>query len=397
MKTKIKIHFEDGSREINCDYVILKEPIVEINKFQNYEALLLEAKNFNMYSRLNIENIEACNLLTFDEEMNFITVVSNLCRESNRFSLLIPEAYILILTNRIEIKTESLKGFDFIINIHNQFENQINFLSQREMIIKERSLVLNVESIEKHYPGGFSAFFSSNDFYGETNGYIVVLSNHENIPKYFHRIIDSVFAPNNFKENVDYYTMFGEDNYDNRISSNALWKVTNAWLNIMFDLRGDSYVWHSNFDKDQQNFMENIKKEYPWTQYWAFWYSVHPILKNIKLKTILGFHAFTLDDKWIDKVELEEFVKKDDTKLPFVIGTQLGIRPNIESTFPSNYSGYIMVLSKSQFSGTVAWSSIYYIENGKLDAGNKLLKIDNDLGMNPRLNRRFQKMFFSNN
>lgn len=375
MRTKIRIHLKDDIKEIKCHHIILKEPIIEIDQYQKFDTLLLEAKNYN-HSRLNINNIKACRLVTFNSDMSFVVNIDNLCRGDKHFSLLIPDMYMLIIPNDYDIDAESIIRFEIIPNIHTKFNNQIKFITKRELIIKERSIVINVDSIEELFPGGFKALFSSNNFHGITNGYIVVLVNRNNDPYYFEDTISIFFEPYGFKKNSDYYIIFNENSYENKLKTTAFGHVSNYWLNFNFNPIIGSCVWHSSIENDQMIFIEN----YPMIQCWTFWYSLHPILKNIKLKTREKSPAIRIDDKWLKKVSINEYINIDKDLLPLLIDSQFSVRPNVEKLFPKEYNGYVILLSKSMFLGVVACISVHYIENGKLDVGDPLLKINNNLG-----------------
>lgn len=398
MKQRIIVHHKDGEKEIVCKKRIIKDSKFELNQYTRSPcALLIEVEDESTPLELIIGNFCRCKLLTYDKDFNQVALIDNLYREDEVLTLLIPEKNILVITKSSDINMESNTRIEFIDNPYVKFENKIKFLAQRELVIEDKSLIINVDSLDRMYPGGFSSLYSDSDFHGFTNGYIVVLTNLENNPLYFNEIINSVLEPSGFRKQNDYIIVeeeFAPEKLSDT-SSKALWKVFNNSLNVFIDPDGANFVWHSKFDEEQNAFMSNIEKdrERPWLQYWTFWYSIHPVFKSIKLKTMGKTPHYTLDDKWIDKVKKEEYLKNDEDRLPFMVGSQFGVNPRPEKTFSSEYNGYIFMLCKSLLSGHVACIAIYYIENGVFDDCNRLIRIENEHKQNSRLAMRFQEVF----
>lgn len=102
----------------------------------------------------------------------------------------------------------------------------------------------------------------------------------------------------------------------------------------------------------------------PWLSYWLAVFQKDDVNRNKRFKILnCGYPNFVLDSKHYDIVELEEFNRIEDDRLPLFIGTQFGIAPKIENlTNFFNGEKEIAILGKSALSGAVSGLSIYKIE-----------------------------------
>jgi hypothetical protein len=397
MKTKVKIHLEDGEMEMQCKYVAINNSIISISDLlkEKSEPILYERRHSYLQTQFNLTNTNSLWLITFDENKNFVTAIPHFHNAKALYSIVIREPYVLIIKGNIKLKFENIINIEIFNKLHTLFEHKITFLTKRELVVEDKSLIINVKSIEQMYPGGFSALYLNNNYQGFTNGFIVVLSNLDSNPVYFHEFINNILKPNGFRKQHDFIII--EEEFTSELLSSAnkkvLWRVFNNSLNIFIDPNGANFVWHSKFDEEQKTFINNIKKERPWTQHWTFWYSIHPILKNIKLKVITKNDLFILDEKWFENVSLKDYLQYDKNKLSLVLGTQFGVYPKPEKTFPSEYNGYVFMLCKSLLSGHVACIAVYYIKNGKFNDWGRLLRIDNNLDNKSKYYKRFQEVF----
>ena len=73
----------------------------------------------------------------------------------------------------------------------------------------------------------------------------------------------------------------------------------------------------------------------------------------------------------IDSVSENEFEQEESERIPFFLGTQFGIRPNLESSLTLHENQIIAILAKSVLSGSVFWLSINRYSNGE----RKLIKL----------------------
>ncbi len=105
----------------------------------------------------------------------------------------------------------------------------------------------------------------------------------------------------------------------------------------------------------------------PWTKYWIkkFKNSQEHGQKRFK-RLDEGYPPFEIDKALIDIVEMEEFIKNEEQRIPLFIGSQFGINPNIDD-MPEFFNGrkLIAILSKSVLSGHVSGLTVYQIEKNE--------------------------------
>ncbi len=92
----------------------------------------------------------------------------------------------------------------------------------------------------------------------------------------------------------------------------------------------------------------------------------HLRIKCLKTGTGFGYPFFSLDKAYYDSVDIAEFIKIENDRIPFFVGMPIaGVSPRMED-IPGFYNGkkMVMVLSKSSFSTTVGGVSIYVCDNG---------------------------------
>ncbi len=103
-------------------------------------------------------------------------------------------------------------------------------------------------------------------------------------------------------------------------------------------------------------------------KYWIKKFKNDPQNLNIKFKSpFMGSIPFEIDEDIFDRVELEEFVKIEQNRIPLFLGSQFGIAPRINE-IPDFFNGekIIAILAKSMLSGHVSGLTIYKIyENEK--------------------------------
>ena len=92
-------------------------------------------------------------------------------------------------------------------------------------------------------------------------------------------------------------------------------------------------------------------------------------IKGLRLKKLnVGYPLFKLPNNLIDEVNLDEFVKDEENRLPLFIGSPFGVYPKLESVFKEKTkSQVIVVLSKSLLSGHVAGLYIYLYSDSQLN------------------------------
>jgi hypothetical protein len=103
-------------------------------------------------------------------------------------------------------------------------------------------------------------------------------------------------------------------------------------------------------------------------RFWIQKFKSDPQNLNVKFKSIFkGNLPFEIDDDIFDRVELEEFVKIEQNRIPLFLGSQFGIAPRINE-LPEFFNGekIIAILAKSMLSGHVSGLTMYKIhENEK--------------------------------
>ena len=87
----------------------------------------------------------------------------------------------------------------------------------------------------------------------------------------------------------------------------------------------------------------------PWTKYWIkkFKNEQHNGKKRFK-RLDKDYPPFEIDQSLIDIVEMEEFIKIEEQRIPLFIGSQFGINPKIDD-MPEFFNGrkLIAILGKS--------------------------------------------------
>ena len=349
---------------------------------------------FNQKTKINIFNrfLSGLRFLIYDELMKrAINVDCITSEEGGNTAISYKDEIMLINRNdqkRIVIKEDELRRIK-----DRRIGQNIRFVFERELEVEFSTLIINVKSIEHLYPGGYKEFFMTNDFYGITNGYLFIAYEMMSIPSGLYNIIDNILEPLGFKEGHDY--VFGMDENTCDLDGNPIkdkqipWCEGADWIHSIIAKGHGNKVWHSDFDREQELFIKGVGGERPWTQNWSFWYTKHPLLKGRKLKAIRKVPPFDLESKRFDLVELDEFYTPNSSNMPLHIGTQFGVFPKAENA-PSDYTGHIAILNKSQFSGHVAGVSIYYFEYR--ERGERLLSIENKEGRDEELIERFNKL-----
>jgi len=160
-------------------------------------------------------------------------------------------------------------------------------------------------------------------------------------------------------------------------SAGSLWDVD--WLN-----HNGVFAWHSDCRQEQKDRAIQIRKVIkedvifktiktdradlnkvrPWTTSWIDAFlkdKEHGQKKFKRLET--GYPDFDIDKSLIDIVSLEDFIKKEDHRIPLFIGTQFGVYPRIDNV-PDFLNGekICAILGKSVLSGCVSGLSLHQIE-----------------------------------
>jgi len=109
-------------------------------------------------------------------------------------------------------------------------------------------------------------------------------------------------------------------------------------------------------------------KDQSHTKYWISRFesdSQHGKKRFKKLN--IGYPRFDIDETLMDVVELDEFIKIEDQRIPLFIGSQFGIHPRIDE-MPDFFNGekIIAILGKSLLSGTVAGLTLYQIQENEV-------------------------------
>ena len=99
-------------------------------------------------------------------------------------------------------------------------------------------------------------------------------------------------------------------------------------------------------------------------KYWIKKLKNDPVYGTIRFKKLeTGYPPFDIDDDLIDTVDMDEFLRIEQDRIPLFIGSQFGIHPKIrEIRHFFNGKKRWAILSKSLLSGMVSGLSIYQIE-----------------------------------
>jgi hypothetical protein len=105
----------------------------------------------------------------------------------------------------------------------------------------------------------------------------------------------------------------------------------------------------------------------PWTTCWIKKFKEEQKNCQKRFKRLeRGYPPFEFDESLIDIVDMEEFIKIEEFRIPIFVGSQFGIYPRIEK-MPEFFNGrkVIAILSKSLLSGHVSGLTIYQIEENE--------------------------------
>jgi hypothetical protein len=122
----------------------------------------------------------------------------------------------------------------------------------------------------------------------------------------------------------------------------------------------------------------------PWTKYWIAKFQKDSTYGNMRFKMLetlkTKYPPFEIDNTIIDKVDLSTFIKDDDNRIPFFIGSQFGLSPGHPLSYfhKTENVRIIAILGKSFLSGCVFGITLYKIEknDGELQM-NKFLVFEN--------------------
>ncbi|GAB4323388.1 MAG: hypothetical protein Kow00127_16050 [Bacteroidales bacterium] len=248
-------------------------------------------------------------------------------------------------------------------------QNRVSFESAHELRVSFVSLVINVDSIEKLYPGGMKAFFLEADF-GSTNGNLFIMSEMSSYPATIYEFMDRVLVPAGFQKTRDW--VLGEDSVapmaghgEPDYEEELYWTREAGWINSRAYSPKGSIVWSTTAKHDMERHCMKLNGNQR-RQSWTYWFDKHPLLKDYRLKVLSNSTVpFDLDRKRYDIVDLETYITVEPGRLPLVISTQFGRFPEPEDNFPPGYNGYVAMLSRSMLSGLVSGLAIRRYNKGE--------------------------------
>lgn len=369
MKTKLMI-YADSDIELVYKHLHFEEKNVKVNDLltNGVEPTLFEKKHDELLTQFDFTEVDSCWILLFDRNGLFQTVKPHTYSEKAISQYTIQDPYLLILPKSYKIKFDAITHFNFPFDLKEPkeqprrwMENKIKFVCKMNFEVGERSLIVNVDAIDRIYPGGFKEFFLSDDFEGVTNGFIFMSTQtmSEN-PKQDY-IIKDVLEPMGFEYGKHYLISDVEDEDG---TDNEPWYKRSKWFKSNIGM-GYRAIWHSDFHCEKELYINGIVEERPWLQYWYFWFKKHPLLRDLRIITTKKGPRFTLDSNRFEFVSDKVFFTPDETAIPLFLGSQFGLYPREESV-PDDYEGFVAVLGKSLLSGVVAGVGIQYFSNGKL-------------------------------
>lgn len=107
----------------------------------------------------------------------------------------------------------------------------------------------------------------------------------------------------------------------------------------------------------------------PYTTYWIKHFKQNPEFGHLRFKKLYkgfsGYPPFEIEESLIDEVDIDTFIRLEETRIPLFIGTQMGIYPQLYK-IPNflTEDKIIAILGKSLMSGHVAGLRIYQIKAG---------------------------------
>lgn len=110
--------------------------------------------------------------------------------------------------------------------------------------------------------------------------------------------------------------------------------------------------------------MRNLVEQYPHCLYWVEILQNNNYWKDIRFKKLnVGYPKFVMYPALFDEVNLEDFLKLENNRIPFFIGSQFGINPRLETVYSvDDENVLIAILCKSLLSSTVAGLKIYSLK-----------------------------------
>ncbi len=129
-----------------------------------------------------------------------------------------------------------------------------------------------------------------------------------------------------------------------------------------------------DFNLPVQSIIDKIKR--PWLIYWVDNFKKDSFWGTIRFKKLnTGYPPFTIPSNLIDVVEMDEFLKDEEKRLPLFIGSQFGIHPRLEKIYKNEAKfKVIAILSKSLLSGCVSSLAIYVVNGNDY---NKVKRFEN--------------------
>jgi len=107
----------------------------------------------------------------------------------------------------------------------------------------------------------------------------------------------------------------------------------------------------------------------PQTTYWIKHFKLNPEYGHLRFKKLdngfSGYPPFEFDETLIDEVDLNTFIKKEETRIPLFIGTPMGLYPLLYK-IPNflTEDKIVAILGKSLLTGHVAGLRFYNLPAG---------------------------------
>ncbi len=189
-----------------------------------------------------------------------------------------------------------------------------------------------------------------------------------------------------FTNSNDFQILYFEDSDDLfdgcRIFNGVSYAVNKTLGNFLIQTQS-KWILLIQLDKAlKKETLNKLEKIQLYKTYWMKNFIQNPQFGKKRFKRIANNFPdkVELDDTYVDLVDIEDFIKIEDERIPLFIGTQFGIYPHFED-IPNFFNGkkLVAILGKSLLSGVVSGLSLYEIgENDKEFSHDKIAVFYND-------------------
>jgi len=116
MKTNLKIHLNSGEIEMKCGIMQMHSPFVNLKEIlpNTFDAVLLEKKHSNLQTQINLTDMDACWIIMFDDNKEFVSVKPHTYKSKAQYQVFIPEPYMLFLPLKSKLAFEQILSISVV-------------------------------------------------------------------------------------------------------------------------------------------------------------------------------------------------------------------------------------------------------------------------------------------